>query len=329
MSLRSCAFAIEASGGGVSAGRRGGRSTEPDDECGLGRTAGALAVDLGGTRLRAGRLQAGRAIEIEDIGVWPAPRDLDSFQTMVGDLVERFAVSSLGLAVPGLVQGTCCRWIPNLPYLDDVDVAELFPGVTIGIGNDAQIALLAEATAGAAAGLSNAILLAIGTGIGSAVLADGGIVRGKQGSACSFGWACADLRDRGHDRNGWLERMAAGGALDRLAEDLIGLPDGPALVMAARRADPAALAAIQSVARPLGVALAGAVGLLGPEVILLAGGVAAAADVLASPLLEAMRPHLPPHLRDVEVRVGAFGPRAGLVGAGIAAATGPDWWRVR
>ena len=84
----------------------------------------------------------------------------------------------------------------------------------IGIGNDAQIALLAEASAGAAKGMSDAILLSIGTGIGSAVLANGSIVAGSRGGACSFGWACADMDDPGEDRSGWLERVASGRALD-------------------------------------------------------------------------------------------------------------------
>ena len=68
--------------------------------------------------------------------------------------------------MPGLVEGTTCRWIPNLPYLDGLDMQALFPDLRVGIGNDAQIALLAEASAGAARGMSDAILLSIGIWIG-------------------------------------------------------------------------------------------------------------------------------------------------------------------
>ena len=110
-------------------------------------------------------------------------------------------------------------------------------------GNDAHFALLAEAAAGAARGVGNAVLIAIGTGIGSAVLADGRILRGEGGAAASFGWACADLGDAGDDAHGWLERVASGTALDRIAAGL-GAADGPALVGRARDGDAKALAAL-------------------------------------------------------------------------------------
>ena len=108
-----------------------------------------------------------------------------------------------------------CDWVPNLSYLDGFDLAAAFPDLRVGLGHDAQLALLAEVEAGAARGLSDAILLAIGTGIGSAVLAGGRIIRGSTGAACSFGWAVADLNDAGDERLGWLERNASGRALCR------------------------------------------------------------------------------------------------------------------
>src|SRR5262249_12610922 len=155
-------------------------------------------------------------------------------------------------------EGTTCRWIPNLPYLDGLDLQGAFPGASIGLGNDAQIAMLAEASLGAAHGMSDAILLSIGTGIGSAVLANRAIVAGAHGGACSFGWASADADDPGDERNGWLERVASGRALDRIAARH-GMSSGGDLIEAARRGDPAALSALELPCRQLGMALAGAV----------------------------------------------------------------------
>jgi glucokinase len=82
-------------------------------------------------------------------------------------------------------------------------------------------------------------------------------------------------------------------------------------------------------AQRLGTALAGAVALLDPEVILIAGGISAALDVVGPRILAAMRRHLPAHLRRIEIRAGAFDQRAGLVGAAIAGTAGPNWRRVR
>ena len=156
------------------------------------------------------------------------------------------------------------------------------------------------------------------------MLSGGRIVAGAGGGACSFGWAAADLDDPGEDRSGWLERHASGRALDAAAQAL-GLQSGTALVNAARSGDTAARAALEPPMRALGTALAGAVALLDPQAIILAGGVAASLDVLAPLILEPLRRQLPPHLRGIALKPGQFGPRAGLVGAAFAGARGPAW----
>jgi glucokinase len=230
--------------------------------------------------------------------------------------------------VPGLVDGTLVRWVPNLPYLDGVDLADVlspFAGTVVTL-NDAHAALLAEATAGAAAGADTALLLAIGTGIGSAVLAGGRVVRGAQGRACSFGWACGDADDPGDDRHGWLERHASGRALDRLARERRIADDGAGLVAAARDGDVDAVGAVAEVARILAAAMAGIVGLLDPSVIVISGGVADALDVLEPALRTSLDRQLPGHLRGIPVVPGRFGPDAGLVGALVAAGRRATWW---
>lgn len=290
-----------------------------------------LALDLGGTSLRAGFAPADAPAELASVERWPAPASAEALRDKVLALIaERGSVSGIGITIPGLVEGTVARWVPNLPHLDGVDLAVLLAeaGAPVAAGNDAQMAMLAEARLGAANGLDDAILLAIGTGIGSSVLAGGQIVRGVRGGACSFGWAAADVADPGEDRSGWLERQAAGRALDARARE-IGLADGAALIAAARQGDRPASLAIHASGTALGTALAGAVALLDPAAVLLAGGVSEAIDVLQPSLRAALDRHLPPHLRGIEIRPGRFGPQAGLVGAAVAAGRGAEWWRVR
>lgn len=284
-----------------------------------------LAIDLGGTNMRAAT--GHDATSLQGLCHEAAPQSLDAFTARVEALCREAAgAEALGIAVPGLVEGTTCRWVPNLPYLDGIDLGRLFVKMPVAVGNDAQIAMLAEAREGAAKGMSDAILLAIGTGIGSAVLTGGHIVAGARGGACSFGWASADLDDSGVERDGWLERTASGRALDRAARAL-DLADGNALVLAARAGNGPALEAVEQAARRLGVALAGAVGLLDPQAILVSGGIAQALDVVASPLLAALRRRLPPHLGSIDIRPAAFGARASLVGAALAGAIGSGWRR--
>jgi glucokinase len=282
----------------------------------------ALCVDLGGTRLRAALLEAPCKTEL--LRDWPAPVDLETFRRRVGDLIDAHGVSRIGVAVPGLASGSVCRWAPNLPYLDGLDLGRLFSGVTVALGNDAQLALLAEAALGAARNASDVILLAIGTGIGSAVLADGRIVHGPSGAAASFGWACADPTDVGDHVLGWLERNASGTALDAIARRA-GWTDAPALIAAARTGERAGLQALDKPCAALGAAIAGAVALLGSQWVIVSGGVAEGIDALAPLILPVLRRHLPPHLRDVTLAAAQFGARASLVGAGLAAHGHPLW----
>lgn len=285
-----------------------------------------LAIDLGGTRLRAASAKPDDPGALAMLGDWPAPRSLAEFDATLRRLLGETGATRLGCAIPGLARGSICAWVPNLPFLDGVDLALRFAGVSIGLGNDAQLALLAEREGGAARSLDDAILLAIGTGIGSAVLAGGSILRGSTGAACSFGWASADVDDPGEDRSGWLERQASGRALDGAAA-AIGLADGRALIEKARLGDGPALAALHMPMTALGTALAGAVALLDPKAIILAGGVAAATETLSPLIRPALDRHLPPHLRGIEIRAGHFGPGAGLTGAAFAGRAGENWGR--
>ena len=287
----------------------------------------ALAIDLGGTNLRAGLAKEG-TIEPLSLGRWNAPTSLSEFRARVETLLVEHAANELGVCIPGLVNGTVCTWVPNLPFLDGIDLRAVFPGVRIALGNDAQLALLAEAAGGAARQVKNAILLAIGTGIGSAVLADGRILRGEGGAAASFGWACADPSDLGDDTHGWLERTASGAALDRIASG-IGIADGPALVASARSGDANALAALEPPMIALGTTLAGAVALTGSPMIIIAGGAADSLDVLGPLMRPALTRQLPPHLRGVHLAAGYFGAGAALAGAGLAAHGHPIWVETR
>lgn len=283
-----------------------------------------IAIDLGGTRCRIGLADAARPADVVLLADVAAPPTRDDFLGLVRQQLTEHGATRLGLGIPGLAQGNTCRWVPNLPYLDGLELVEALPGIGIGLGNDAQLSLLAERHAGAAQGLSDAILLAIGTGIGSAVLAGGSIIAGHGGGACSYGWATADLADPGEDVSGWLERQAAGRALDQLAGGL-GLASGTELITAARAGNAEALAALEPPIRALATSAAAAVALLDPAAVIIAGGVASAFDVIALPLRRELDRRLPPHLRGVTLLAARNGAHAGLVGAAFAGALGPKW----
>lgn len=283
-----------------------------------------LAIDLGGTRCRIGVAAAIEPTAVRLVANVPAPTSRAEFIALIEAHRDQHGSQSLGLGIPGLAIGTVCHWVPKLPWLDGFDLAAQFPALRIGLGNDAQLSLLAEVESGAARGLYDAILLAIGTGIGSAVLTGGTIVSGTMGAACSFGWACGDADDRGEEVSGWLERQCSGRALDRLALAQ-GLADGAALIAQARAGNPAAQKVLERPMQILGTALAGAVALLAPKAVVFAGGIADAFDRLGPLIKPALLRHVPPHLREVQLLAAHHGPGAGLIGAAIAGTLGPDW----
>ena len=94
-----------------------------------------LAIDLGGTNMRAA-LYNGDPSTLNLIMQEAAPASLAAFGERLAALrAEAGSVEAIGFAVPGLVEGTTCRWIPNLPYLDGLDMQALFPDLRVGIGN--------------------------------------------------------------------------------------------------------------------------------------------------------------------------------------------------
>src|SRR4051794_23667561 len=268
--------------------------------------ASVVGVDLGGTRLRAGAAPAEPGSAIADTVVRladaPAPSTLGGLARALGDVTRRAAdvgaVAAIAFTVPGLVMGTTCTWVPNLAYLDGVDmasfVADTVSALPTVVANDAHLALLGEACEGAASGRRDALLLAIGTGIGSALLADGRIQRGSRGAACSFGWACADLADHGDDHLGWLERHSAGPVLDAAGAAMTPRRDGAGVVRSAMTGDPVAVAAVDAAGTALGTALAGAVALVDPGLVIVSGGLADAVAALEPSLRRALARPLPP-----------------------------------
>ncbi|GAA3622586.1 ROK family transcriptional regulator [Lentzea roselyniae] len=151
---------------------------------------------------------------------------------------------------------------------------------------------LAEQMFGAARDQDDVIVVSLGTGVGLGVLADGRLLRGATNSAGE--WGHTVLHDGGEPcrcgGRGCVEAYVGAGALVRLAGD--GPPGDleatvARLAGAVRRGDSAALETLARYARPLGLALANAVNVLNPGLIVFGGWVSAA---LGEPLVSAVTP---------------------------------------
>lgn len=298
-----------------------------------------VAIDLGGTKVSGAVFtEDGRTLhrETEVIAGAAGSAVGARVRTLLDALIEHAAAA--GVAVPGIYHPeTGTVWAPNIPGWDDypllAEVRESAPGsVDLRVDSDRACYILGESWQGAARGSRNAVFVAVGTGIGAGILADGRVLRCQRGIAGAVGWMAL--------RRPHLPEYAACGCFEHHAA-------GPGIAAAARRlveAEPGyrgplrtgrdeittaavfdALAAGDSIAdRVIGVAvecwgmaLANLVSLLDPEVVIFGGGVfGPAARLLGRIREEAGRWAQPISMAQVRVEASRLGPDAGLIGAG-------------
>ncbi|HEX6962580.1 MAG TPA: ROK family protein, partial [Lacipirellula sp.] len=172
--------------------------------------APVIALDLGGTKLASCLFdEAGHPYERR---VTPLERRQGR---AVGELIAKEAcrlrdhatklgarAAVVGVSVPGIVNEQTGRvWAPNIPGWEDYPLqSELeaaladdsHPLPKVVIDSDRAAYILGESWQGAARGCRDAIYLAVGTGIGAGILADGRVLRGAHGIAGAIGWLALD-----------------------------------------------------------------------------------------------------------------------------------------
>lgn len=277
-----------------------------------------LGLDVGGTNLRAalgrpdGQLASGPVRR-------PVPRDYSALLSTVAELADDLEIrpgqlAAVGVGIPGSADDDGPRWVPALPYLDGTPLgADLGRqlGAPVRFANDAHCTLLAEWDRGAALGVRNAVLVAVGTGIGGALLADGRLVRGATGVAGAFGWLPASVQP--DPRHGPWEQVASGAALGRVAAE-VGR-SGEQLVQSARGGDADARDRLDGFAYALGTGVAALASCLDPEVIVLSGGLSELFDVLEPGMSRAVQDWASPAGRAVRLAPAELGSDAGVIGA--------------
>jgi predicted NBD/HSP70 family sugar kinase len=202
----------------------------------------------------------------------------------------------IGVSVPGTVDrhnGTV-GFAPNLGWRDagfGAMLTELAsPHVPVVIGNDADLAVLAEHSLGNARGCDDVVFLMGRTGVGAGIIVNGAPLRGHDGHAGEIGHNVVDLSGpQCHcGKRGCLESYVSDNALLELARGRRGHEGEAAAVFAAARdGDEKAVDAVRSVAASLGRAIAGLVNTLNPERVLLGGSFGEVLDMARAELQHA------------------------------------------
>ena len=247
-------------------------------------------------------------------------------------------VEAIGAAVPGIARAESGRvWAPNIPGWEDyplrteLEAAAGGPAVPVVIDSDRAACILGEAWRGAASGCRNAIFLAVGTGIGAGILADGRMLRGAHDSAGAIGWlALSRPFQAEYVACGDFEYHASGVGLARVAARLLSQTAGYRGPLNRRRAltardvfaayeagDILAARVMREAIEYWGAACANLVSLFNPEKIIVGGGVfGPAARFLDAIEAEARRWAQPVAISRVDFEASKLGGDAGLYGAG-------------
>lgn len=295
--------------------------------------AAAIGVDLGKRRtvIATGDL-AGRVLEQEEFVTDPHPeKTIGRIVDRVRKLIRkhRSTIEGIGVSLPGLVNpetGKLC--IPHFKWGDLSISDELMAGtgLPVTVDNDANAVALAELWFGLPeiCEVRDFIVVLVGDGIGTGIVFDGQVYRGKGGAAGEFGHmrigrggpvACAC-----GSRGCWESFSSGRAALARYAK----LSHGSngrrnnnidRLVDLALKGEGAARAALKETAHYLGVGIANLIQGLAPEVVIVGGPIVPAWALIAADLKASVDANICRGLPSNRVIASTLGARSTLMGA--------------
>jgi glucokinase len=304
----------------------------------------AIGVDVGGTKVAAGVVDEHGQIIAQIRRSTPAASPAQTEQAIadvVTELLASYEVAAIGLGAAGFVDSARATMLfaPNLAWRQEPlkKRVEGRLGRAVVVENDANASAWAEARFGAARGYRDVMLVAVGTGIGAAIIIGGELYRGRWGIAGEPGHVrvVPEGRPCGCGNRGCWEQYASGSALVAEARDFArrtpegairllqlggGEPEGisgPEITQAATEGDPAALRCFETVGGWLGQGLADLAAILDPACFVIGGGVSEAGDLLLDPARAAFERALTGrnYRPSAEIRVAQLGQDAGMVGA--------------
>lgn len=304
-----------------------------------------IAIDIGGTKI------SGAVFTPEGTLLTRQKRLLDSRSgEQAGQLAADVLIDLLretvedrdrmvGFSVPGIVYPDTGRiWAPNIPGWEQFPLREMIaektgiPEACIHIGSDRTCSILGEVWKGAARGSSDALFIAVGTGIGVGIMVNGQILHGISDIAGAAGWmALEPPYHEKFDGCGCFEYYASGTGIGNRAVDYLKehpeyqgpMRDKKLADLSAydvfqhySEGDPVSLGVIAKAIEQWGMASANLVSLLNPHKVVWGGGIfGPALQFLPDIYREALRWAQPLSIRQTEFVASELGEDAALYGA--------------
>ncbi len=305
----------------------------------------ALAIDIGGTKIAAALVNRQGAVILRTLRATHAELGTPSVLRTVVDAAREMlaAAQRFGLGVPAIGIGSAGQvnvtngsisyaggnlpgW-KGLPLASEIETALHLP---VYVDNDVNALAIGEHHFGAGRGYREALYVAVGTGVGGAVIRDGQIWRGATWSA---GEVCHLLIDITGSRRcscgapGHLEAYTSGPAMTERYKELSGsreMLDLRAVAALAQQGDGHALRALAEGANILGAALGGVLNVLDPELLVIGGGVPEIGPLWWQHFESALRANTIPGPARIAVQPAQLGTDAVIVGAAWLAFDGAD-----
>lgn len=285
-----------------------------------------LGIDIGGTNTKFGlvdkngNILAKSRIKTKDYTLFESFVEAIYNITlpMIAEHCEDGKIAGIGIGAPNgnYYTGTIDD-ATNLQWKGRVEVAKIFSdkfGVPCKLSNDANAAALGEMMYGAAKGMKDFIMITLGTGVGSGIVANGQLIYGHDGFAGELGHVIVKPKGRKHwstGKKGSLEAYASAtgiaitakkmraehinSMLNDFSEDEL---NAKIVFDCAEKGDETAIEVFRYTGQKLGEALSNFVMFSSPEAILLFGGVIKAGDYLKKPIKKYMEKNLLPIFQD-------------------------------
>ncbi len=280
-----------------------------------------IGIDIGGTNIKCGVVDdAGNVSDRLNL----VTADYPSIPELAGDLRERYndlltqkKIRGIGIGAPNAnLHSGNIEHAANLQWMGIVPVAKPFSeafGVPCSLTNDANAAAVGEMKFGVAKGMTDFIVITLGTGVGSGIVANGKLIVGHDGFAGELGHCVVVRGGRLHHRTalrGTLESYASATGVVETAIELLDADTNSTnrkselrsipgteltsrkIFEAAQRGDVLAQEVFEFTGNILGEALASFVHFSSPEAIIFFGGLSHAGELLMKPVREAMEANL-------------------------------------
>ena len=299
-----------------------------------------LAADLGGTNLRMAAIDADGRILYRTRRATPRTENPREIVAIISGAAReclqniKADVSAVAAAVPAIIdfkRGITLN-LPNLPALNDFPLAAALEKelqLACRLENDANAAAIGESRFGAAQNYRNIIAVTLGTGVGGGIIIDRKILRGADGTAGEIGHICVEPFGAacGCGARGCVEQYASATALVRLAGELAEqfpasglskkpIPSSLEIYQAGVGGDALALEVFRRQGFYLGIALAGLINVLNPEIVVIGGGAAAGWDLFEPEMKKQIRERTYKQpFESVRIVRAQLGDDAGILGA--------------